>query len=247
MRDRKLLISLAVFAIAVAALQATAFTIRGNRTKTNEARFTVRIENISDASGQIASNGTKWPFALSPGFWAVHEKDLSLFTPGRRAGADGLEAQAEDGNPSGFVKALMAHHTSTQNGVFNMPVGATAPGPIVPGGVFEFSFSAKPGMHLSFTTMFGQSNDLFYAPDRRGIALFDASGVPVSGDVTSQIMLWDAGTEVNQEPGVGADQAPRQKAPNTGMAENKAVNLVKDKFTYPKTTSVMRVTITPAM
>ena len=91
--------------------------------------------------------------------------------------------------------------------------------------------------------MFGQSNDLFYAPDKGGINLFDASGAPVSGDFTSRMMLWDAGTEVNQEPGVGMDQAPRQKAPNTGMSENKPVRLVKDKFTYPKTAEVMRVTI----
>ena len=31
--------------------------------------------------------------------------------------------------------------------------------------------------------------------------------MPVTGNVTSQIDLWDAGTEVNQPPGEGADQA----------------------------------------
>ena len=32
------------------------------------------------------------------------------------------------------------------------------------------------------------------------IALFDSHGAPVSGDVTSKLVLWDSGTEVNQEP-----------------------------------------------
>jgi hypothetical protein len=92
--------------------------------------------------------------------------------------------------------------------------------------------------------MFGQSNDLFYAPGEKGIALF-ANGRPVSGDVTSQLVLWDAGTEVNEEPGFGPNQAPRQGAPNTGTPEKKAVGPVKDGFTYPKVGDVLRVTITP--
>jgi hypothetical protein len=37
--------------------------------------------------------------------------------------------------------------------------------------------------------MFAQSNDLFYAPVEEGIALFDASGKPIAGDVISQILL----------------------------------------------------------
>ena len=71
----------------------------------------------------------------------------------------------------------------------------------------------------------------------------------MSGDITSLIYLWDAGTEVNQEPGLGPDQAPRQNAPNTGASERKAVQLakdVRDGFNYPKVSGVLRVTITPA-
>jgi len=97
--------------------------------------------------------------------------------------------------------------------------------------------------------MFGQSNDLFLAPGDRGIQLFDSKGDVMSGDITSLVGLWDAGTEVNQEPGLGPDQAPRQKAPNTGVSERKPVQLVndaKDGFTYPKVSNVLRVTITPA-
>jgi hypothetical protein len=128
--------------------------------------------------------------------------------------------------------------------VFNTPVGMTNAGPIGPGGAYEFTFTAKPGTKLMLAQMFGQSNDLFYAPDPKGIDLFDKSGNAISGDVTSQIQLWDADTEVNQEPGFGADQAPRQKAPNTGAEEHNAIGAVKDSFTYPTVDQVLKVTIT---
>ena len=39
---------------------------------------------------------------------------------------------------------------------------------------------------------------------------FDKNGKPLSGEVTSQLGLFDAGTEVNEEPGVGSSQAPRR-------------------------------------
>jgi hypothetical protein len=98
-------------------------------------------------------------------------------------------------------------------------------------------------MRLSLITMFGQSNDLFYAP-KQAIDLFDEDGNPLTGDITDRLLLWDAGTEVNQAPGLGDEQGPRQKMPNTGKAENGNVGLVKDGFTYPNTKDVLRVTIT---
>ncbi len=94
--------------------------------------------------------------------------------------------------------------------------------------------------------MFGQSNDLFYAPGDKAIALFDDAGRPITADITSQLYLWDAGTEVNEEPGLGAAQAPRQSAPNTGRAENGVVRLARDSFKYPATRDVVRVTVKPS-
>jgi len=55
--------------------------------------------------------------------------------------------------------------------------------------------------------------------------------------------LWDAGTEANQAPGIGSDQAPRQKGPHTGVRENGVVHMVNDGFTYPNTKDVLRITI----
>jgi hypothetical protein len=93
--------------------------------------------------------------------------------------------------------------------------------------------------------MFGQSNDLFYS-NGCPIALFDASGEPKSGEMTSQLSLWDAGTEVNEEPGLGPNQGPRQKTPDAGIAERQGVARVRDQYRYPRTGEVLRMTIIPA-
>lgn len=212
-----------------------------------EIMFKVRIENISSGNALKLSSGGDAPFALSPGVWLVHKGSGHVFKSGQKDWGEGLETQAEDGNPTMLAEALKRHANVPSVGVFNTPVGANGPGPILPGGAYEFEFSAKPGTRLTLVTMFGQSNDLFYAPKESGIALFDKKGKPVHGDLTRQLILWDAGTEVNQEPGAGPDQAPRQKAPNTGANENGLVRPTKDEFTYPKTADVMRVTITHGM
>jgi hypothetical protein len=93
--------------------------------------------------------------------------------------------------------------------------------------------------------MFGQSNDWFYAPSPNGIALFDDKGKPVSGDITDQLYLWDAGTEKDEEIGIGPNQGPRQKGTNTGEAENGVVHRVKDVRYAGRNAEYFRVTITP--
>jgi hypothetical protein len=215
--------------------------------KRQTARFTVRIENISNKDGMTASDGTKWPFAISPGAYAVHKGNHNpLFSVGKFAGSGGLEAQAEDGSPDVLEKSASTNPDAKLSGTFKTPIGTVTPGAAGPGAAYEFSFTAEPGAELCLTTMFGQSNDLFYG-DEKPISLFDSAGKPINGDITSQIALFDAGTEVNQEPGIGPDQAPRQKAPNTGASEHKPIGPVIDKFSYPATASVLRVTITSEM
>ncbi|MEO5997399.1 MAG: spondin domain-containing protein [Chitinophagaceae bacterium] len=62
-------------------------------------------------------------------------------------------------------------------------------------------FSAAKGEALTFASMYGWSNDLFFAPENPGIAVYDVSGNPIQGDVSSQVKLWDNGTRINQVPG----------------------------------------------
>ncbi|MBI1259912.1 MAG: hypothetical protein GC204_20790 [Chloroflexi bacterium] len=184
---------------------------------------------------------------ISPGVFIIHN-DMHLapvFTTGQADRGEGLEAQAEDGNP-GPLSMGLENMGFEQVGVFNTAVGADKPGPLMPGQAYEFSFQAVPGDRLSFTTMFGQSNDLFFAPDENGIALFGGKDKPVSGTFTGAVQLWDAGTEVNQEPFVGSDQAARQAAPNTGAAENgvvQSITTVTDGFSYPSVLASLKLTI----
>lgn len=207
-----------------------------------QVAFKVRIENISDKDGITADDGSKYPFAVSPGSYAATNGKLDYFRTGKKA-TKGLEAQAEDGDPSLLIKEVQSQGVPGYYGIFDQPIGAETASPILHDGAFEFTFNATRGMSLNVIAMFGQSNDLFYAPSQ-AIDLFDAAGNPITGDVTSKFELWDAGTEVNQAPGVGADQGPRQSMKNVGAAENSVVRIVRDGFKYPDTKDVLRITIT---
>jgi len=242
MKHRKLAIGLAL----LTACYLGQFTVAIATRKAESVRFKVRVENISNPEGMTASDGTKFPFALSPGMFLLTEKKAALFTDGKPARMNGLEMQAEDGDPSGLVSSFETmHHSSNLHGVFNTPVGAMGAGPIRPGDSYEFTVIAAPGMRLFMTQMFGQSNDWFYAPSANGIALFDDKDNPVSGDITDQLYLWDAGTEKDEEIGIGPNQGPRQKGTNTGVDEHGKIHRVQDARYAGRNTTYFRITITP--
>ena len=209
-------------------------------------KFTIKVENISQGEVLKLSDGKAAPFVSAPVLWAVHGGGASpFFIGGRPDAGKGLETLAETGNPGPLLRSVTGARDIASAGADDQPVGGTAHGPITPGQGYQFEVSAVPGQSLSVAWMFGQSNDLFYANDRP-IALFDAAGKPVRGDMTPQLFLWDAGTEVNEEPGLGPNQGPRQKTPEAGVADHKAVAHVSDRFTYPRTAQVLRLTIAPA-
>lgn len=186
--------------------------------------FTVRVENVSSNTTLPTSIGSV-AVPLSPGVYVIHRDNLSPLLEPRNPASAALEALAEDGNPALFTQTLDGA------AVFNTPVGASEPGPILPGGAYEFSFSASPGDKLSLATMFVHSNDWFYTStdEDDSISLFDANGQAVTGDVTNQVALWESGTEVDEEPGTGINQAPRQATPNTGTAEQAGVGSLASK------------------
>ena len=203
--------------------------------------FVVRIENISGESDLST------PFA--PGVWVLHSDPGPLFTEGEADKGYGLEALAEDGDPSALAEAL--NSMDLHAGVFNTPAGADGPGVILPGQAYEFEVKVtSDAPYLSFATMFVQSNDLFIGPGEGGIALIDMDGMAMEGmqDVTAELQLWDAGTEANEEPGVGGDQAPRQSGPNMGLPEIEGtVRVVDDGYSYPDVSALVKVTIDKAM
>ena len=160
-----------------------------------DGNITKMKDNLSSKSGFFS------PFA--PGAFSVATSN-DIFSVGKSA-SSALEALAEDGDASGF------------SNVFNKPVGASGPGPLLPGKSYSFSFSAEEGQTLSAALMLVQSNDWFVGADK--IDLF-SDGIALDGDISSMFSLYDAGTEVDETPGVGNNQPLRQSGPNTGDDEN---------------------------
>jgi hypothetical protein len=214
--------------------------------------FTIRIENISGTTGTTldpSGDASGVPVVLSPGAFAVHRRGMPIFTEGEPERDNGLEEIAEDGMPGRLAESLAMDDTVAQAGAFATPVGADGPGPLPPGMAYEFEFQAEPpAQYLSLVTMFVQSNDLFYAlGGDGGMAVFDGME-PKSGDVTSQLGLWDAGTEINEEPGAGENQAPRQSGAGVGLVERDTVVPIEDVngYDYPAAEDVVSVTLSPS-
>jgi hypothetical protein len=194
-----------------------------------DGHFTVTIKNVATDMTLKLPDGSATRAPIAPGAYAVLEPGASAFEPGAPASGEALEHLAEDGNAEPLIDRLKSLPGVREAGLF------------VPGQPFEVT--ARPGERLVFLTMFVQSNDLFYAPAEGGIALFDADDKPVAGDATGRVRLWDAGTEVNEAPGAGPNQAPRQAKPDTGPDENGTVHPVADGFNYPEVNQVIAVTI----
>lgn len=132
--------------------------------------------------------------------------------------------------------------------VFNTPSGADAPGPVTnQGGTYYFDFQAVPGSKLSFATMQVVSNDWFYAPVATGLELFE-NGVPVTGDVTNQIYLWDSGTE-EEDPNTftsvpGGAEAGEPDDDNTvRVVTSDVTSMVKVTLEYDESTRTFRLLI----
>lgn len=128
-------------------------------------------------------------------------------------------------------------------------------GNLAPGEYYEIRFTAGVGHRLSLASMLLESNDWFFGTDPAGIPLYN-NGVPISGDITNQIKLWDAGTEYDQEPGVGADTGLLQATRTQGAVDpDHRVRLVESPaklsngttFQRPDVPSMIQVTVTPGL
>jgi hypothetical protein len=204
--------------------------------------FGMGLEGLAEdgAAGGLAEalamhTGVNTP--LAPVAYTVHTSPDPIFTPGQKA-SSGLEVLAEDGAPTKLVPML-----SGDAGAAAVGRGASGPGPIFPPhGNYSFEIMAAPGDHLSLATMLVQSNDWFYT--LRNQPLFDTDGNPIRGNFTHVVELYDAGTEVDEPIGFGANQAPRQSGPDTGPSEDGTVHQVTQ-MPYADAAKVLHLTITP--
>lgn len=135
------------------------------------------------------------------------------------------------------VENVLNSKPLVQSGTFE---GSGSPAVILPGQSTTITFSAAKGEALTFATMYGWSNDLFFAPANPGILVYDADGNPIEGDVSSQIKLWDNGTRINQVPGATVD--------HPGVADNGNITEVDGTDaqgnTYLPASSLMNASLT---
>ncbi|MDQ3338805.1 MAG: spondin domain-containing protein [Myxococcota bacterium] len=185
--------------------------------------------NPAELGGALAKV-TGFHTPLSPGVVVVHQGAAPLFAVGSPDYGAGLERIAEDGNPAELADQASA--------VFDTPIGASAPGPAMPGMRYETSVVAAPGDRLTLVTMYGMSNDWLFAVD--GVPLFDGT-TPRAGELP--VALYDLGSEHDQEIDIGPGTAPQQPAPNTGAADPN--NAVRPAAHNVPATTHLRVTLTP--
>ena len=206
----------------------------------NVTTFTVTVQNVS-TPGLINTPRAGGTVPLSPGAWAIFNGNDPMFTEGQLADK-GTEQIAEDGETSTKDAAMGVLSRVRAHGVFQ-----TVAGPIFSGQSAHFSFKAHPGDRLQFETMFVQSNDWFYGfSGKKGLQLFNGN-TPVTGDVTSALDVYDAGTEADTPPGTGPDQKPVQATDNQGPTESVVITEARVRhpgFTVPATNRVIKVTIT---
>lgn len=205
--------------------------------------FTVTVENVSTA-GTVDTDRADGTVPMSPPVFALYEGDNPMFTDGSKANA-GTEAIAEDGGVDAMLALLTGISAVKSSEAVTSPGGPDNGPAVFAGESVSYTFTADADDKLQFMTMFVQSNDWFYALGDDGIDLFD-DGEPVTGDITSKVVLYDAGTEADTAPGTGPDQKPVQAADNQGPTEDEDIEDADDRhdFTIPANSTVIKVTLT---
>lgn len=117
--------------------------------------------------------------------------------------------------PTITVENVLSSRPLVESGTYQ---GAGSPALILPGQSVSFQFSAAKGEAITFASMYGWSNDLFFAPANPGILVYDTNGNPIEGDVSAQVKLWDNGTRINQAPGAAVN--------HPGVADSKNITEV---------------------
>ena len=213
--------------------------------ETGPTQFNVNMENISAPGALIPSNDEPGDILFAPGILVVHTPDFALFEPGSPALWDGFEEMVEDGANAILIETLLAEDSVLSATSFAALDASYADAPMFPGERATQSIEAVSGDRLTVAAMFGESNDVFVAAT--DIALFDGDA-PQDVDASTMLQLWDAGTEVNEEPGLGDTQAPRQTEAGEGADENGNVVEIDGTdtsgFAYPTPTDMLSLQIT---
>lgn len=164
---------------------------------------------------------------LSPALVVIYRGDKNpIYELGKADSGMGLKNIAQFGN----VTQLQASLKSLPN-VKGVYVAGNAPVP--PGNKISTNFSADSGDKIAYATMFGFSNDWFYANEQ-------SIEAGTKGDLTSKTMLFDSGTGIDQYPGAGNHQALFGGTP---QSENKVISKVGTVYPVPVVQNVIKVTV----
>lgn len=181
-------------------------------------------------SGNNASLSTKTKnntgiiTGLSPVLVVVYKGDTNpIYQVGAKDMGMGLKDIAQKGDAAKLKDAL------TKPGVSVYVLGSA---PIAPGAKVSANITTTLGDKIAYVTMFGYSNDWFYANESEVTA-------NTKGDLTAKTALFDDGTGVDQYPGAGNKQALFGGTP---APEDKNISKVGNNYPVPQVSSVLKVT-----
>ena len=164
---------------------------------------------------------------ISPVLVVVYQGEKNpIYELGKNDPGMGLKDLAQKGNASKLQESL-----KKMKGVKGIYIAGTAP--VGPGQKVMTQYKAGDGDKLAFVTMFGFSNDWFYANEQ-------ALSAKLSGDITNKTALFDSGTGVDQYPGAGNRQVLFGGTP---QAENKPISKVGTTCPIPPVNKVLKITI----
>ncbi|KAA2221403.1 spondin domain-containing protein [Chryseobacterium sediminis] len=185
-----------------------------------------QMGNISKMMTKLNAN-TGIMTGLSPTLIIVYRGDKNpIYELGKADSGMGLKDIAQFGNVTKLQNSLKS--LSNVKGVY---IAGNAP--VAPGSKVTTSFNAEPGDKIAYATMFGFSNDWFYANEQS----IDAN---TKGDITSKTTLFDSGTGIDQYPGAGNHQALFGGTP---QSENMVISKVGTQYPVPAVQNVIKVTV----
>lgn len=164
---------------------------------------------------------------ISPALVVVYTGSTNpIYELGQKDKGLGLKEIAQYGNTSKLMTSLKA--LPNVKGVY-----MAGSAPVTPGQKVTATFEAAAGDKIAYATMFGFSNDWFYANDQDLTANDKA-------DVTAKTALFDSGTGISQYPGAGNHQALFG-----GMPQTESLNIAKvgSMYPVPSVANVLKVTI----
>ncbi len=185
-----------------------------------------QMGNISKMMAKLnASTGIMT--GLSPALVVVYRGDKNpIYELGKSDSGMGLKDIAQFGNVAKLQNSL-----KSLSGVKAVYVAGNAP--VTPGSKVTTSFNAEPGDKIAYATMFGFSNDWFFANEQS----IDAN---IKGDISSKTSLFDSGTGIDQYPGAGNHQALFGGTP---QSENKVISKVGSFYPVPAVQNIIKVTV----